>query len=222
MVVSQIKKMILSSEIGIGQKLPSERELQAHLGISRVVVREALKSLEQSGFIETKHGSAGGAFVTYKIYKPFFNSLKDLFIEGKLTLNHFFEVRKAVECLSIEMAVQHAKDEDIKKLQNNNKVLLSEIGNERKFVKTHMDFHVMIAKLSGNPLIEMIIQSSGKLLSMILETYNPNKSQTRAFQESTCQSHENIINAMQEKDIALCSKLMAIDTEFTMKLRINR
>jgi GntR family transcriptional repressor for pyruvate dehydrogenase complex len=222
MVVSQIKRMILSNEIGVGQKLPSERELREHLGISRVVVREALKSLEQSGLVEIKHGSSGGAFVTYKIYKPFYNSLYDLFTEEKLTLNHFFEVRKEVECLSIRLAAKNARGKDIKKLQNNNKKLFSEIGNERDFVEIHMDFHVTIAELSGNPLIEMIVQSLGRLLNTILDTYNPRKSQTRAFHESIFQSHEKMISAITEKNIELCSKLMAIDTEFTLKLRINR
>jgi DNA-binding FadR family transcriptional regulator len=221
MVASQIKRMILSDKIGVGQKLPSERELGEHLGVSRVVVREALRSLEQSGLVEIKHGSSGGAFVTYKIYKPFYDSLYDLFTEKRLTLNHFVEVRKAVECLSIELAVRNARTKDIKELENINKKLVAEIGNKRKFIETHMAFHVAIAKFSANPLIEMVIQSLGRLLNTILDTYNPQRSQPQEFYESACESHEKIIDAMKEKNLELCQQLMAEDTEFTKRLKIN-
>ena len=94
-IASQIKTLIFSNNVEERQKLPSERDLADQLGVSRVVVRDALRSLEQSGLIEIRPGSSGGSFVTYNLYKPFFNSIYDLFREGKLTLHHFLRGQRS-------------------------------------------------------------------------------------------------------------------------------
>jgi len=71
-VVARIKRLIYSKELKVGEKLPSERDLAARLKVSRVIVREALRSLEQSGLIEIRPGLTGGAFVVYNLQKPLF------------------------------------------------------------------------------------------------------------------------------------------------------
>src|SRR5689334_20832217 len=54
---------LLAGEYPIGSRLPSELELGDALGVSRAVVREALKRLQRTGLIRTVHGSGGGSFV---------------------------------------------------------------------------------------------------------------------------------------------------------------
>ncbi|MCQ2517226.1 MAG: GntR family transcriptional regulator [Lachnospiraceae bacterium] len=56
-LVEKIKDQILSKNISIGEKLPSENELSARYGVSRETVRKALAILEEEGFIEARHGS---------------------------------------------------------------------------------------------------------------------------------------------------------------------
>ena len=62
-IVDQLKKAILKGEFTPGQKLPSERELSEMFQASRVVVREALRTLELSGFVSIRQGPHGGAYV---------------------------------------------------------------------------------------------------------------------------------------------------------------
>ena len=69
-VVTRIKRLIYSKELKVGEKLPSERDLAARLKVSRVILREALRSLEQSGLVEIRPGLKGGAFVVYNLQKP--------------------------------------------------------------------------------------------------------------------------------------------------------
>ena len=62
-IVTQIKNAILSDRYTAGDKLPFENELRNLFNVSRVPLREALRSLEQMGLISTKQGVFGGTFV---------------------------------------------------------------------------------------------------------------------------------------------------------------
>ncbi len=62
-VLGQLKEAILRGTIKEGEKLPSERELSSFFNVSRGVVREAIRGLKATGFVEIKQGPLGGAFV---------------------------------------------------------------------------------------------------------------------------------------------------------------
>ena len=55
-IVNQIKELISRGDLRPGQKIPSERELAAFLGVSRPSVREAIMVLEAMGFLESRQG----------------------------------------------------------------------------------------------------------------------------------------------------------------------
>ena len=61
--VHYLRSLIFTGELGPGDRLPPERELAERLGISRITLRLALKSLESTGFIVTTRGARGGSRV---------------------------------------------------------------------------------------------------------------------------------------------------------------
>src|SRR5256714_13491251 len=63
-IAEQIRTAILSGRLKAGDRLSPERELAEQFGVSRVTVRDALRSLEAMGLIAVKVGARGGAFVT--------------------------------------------------------------------------------------------------------------------------------------------------------------
>src|SRR5262245_7819270 len=62
-VVKQVQEAIFSGELKPGDRLPPERELAEQFGLSRMSVRDALRTLESSGLVKIKVGSSGGAFI---------------------------------------------------------------------------------------------------------------------------------------------------------------
>jgi DNA-binding FadR family transcriptional regulator len=78
-IVAQLKTLIFSKEIKPSQRLPSERTLTDQFRVSRAVVREALRTLENSGFVEIRTGAAGGAFVADNLHIPFFRATYDIY-----------------------------------------------------------------------------------------------------------------------------------------------
>ena len=214
-ILSQIKGLILSSHIETGQRLPSERELSRRLKVSRGVVREALRSLEQSGLIEIKAGAKGGAFVTRKMHLPLFSSVQDLLKSRELTLSHFFEGRRAIETYTVRCAAEKATPEDLERLTRINQELLKGTDDKMKLREENAAFHLTIAELSGNPLLKLILQSLFELLNRLWR----DSLQSKKFVEETYKRHESLIEALKKRNISLSERLMSIDVSFTEKLR---
>jgi GntR family transcriptional repressor for pyruvate dehydrogenase complex len=96
-VVVQLKGTIMLGHFKPGDRLPSERELAEQFQVSRVAVREALRALENSGFIITRQGATGGAFVTDLTYKHLSKAFLDLFLAEKLSIPEMNQIRLMVE-----------------------------------------------------------------------------------------------------------------------------
>src|ERR1700760_1902981 len=61
-----VERLLQSMKLGVvdpGEQLPVERELAQSLGISRVTLREAIRSLQEAGYLESRRGRNGGTFV---------------------------------------------------------------------------------------------------------------------------------------------------------------
>lgn len=64
-----IERLLTAIKLGLvgdGERLPSEREMAARLSISRMTLRDAIRSLREAGYVESRHGRLGGTFVTYR------------------------------------------------------------------------------------------------------------------------------------------------------------
>jgi len=214
-ISNQIKKLIISKNIQVGEKLPAERELASQIGVSRVVIREALRSLEQAGFIEIRPGPAGGSFVSNKLYKPLFDAIYDLLQDGDLTLSHFFQAREAVESFNIQLAIKHFAKKDLEELKEINIKLSEDLQNSGNYHFHNMAFHVKIAEITGNPLLKLLV---GALLS-ILKVIYPDPRQSEDFVKALYKRHLAIIDAIEKKDINLCKKLIIEDVSYTAKLK---
>ncbi len=212
-VVARIKDLIFSDELKVGEKLTSERDLAAKLKVSRVVVREALRALEQSGLVEIKPGLAGGAFVVYNLQKPLVECVYDLLKGGSLSIAHIAEARSAVETFAIRRASEKATSGAIKRLSRINEEMLRQ---EEHFASLHSEFHREIARVSANPLMILIVDALFDLLTR-LRYHSPKIDDD--FVRATHKRHEGIIDALRKNDADLCEALMKTDVEYTKRLR---
>lgn len=210
----QIKQLILTKKVQVGEKLPTERKLAQTLNVSKVVVREALHSLEQAGFVEIHPGSAGGSFVSDKSYRPLLNSIHDLLQDGNLTLQHFYEARKAIELTSMQLALENLKAQDLKELEKINDQILEDMVNKERFPYHNKDFHVKISEISGNPLIKLI---AGALLTILIMLY-PVPMVSAEFVNKTYHRHLAMIDAMKQRNRKDCEDLICQDVEMTKEM----
>ena len=110
-VQQQLEAAIRSGEFAPGERLPSERELVATFGVSRVSVREAIRSLEAVGRIKVEHGR--GAFVTDR-RSGFGETMTNWLEQHRDEVTELHQVRGALDVLAVEEAVRHFDEEHIK------------------------------------------------------------------------------------------------------------
>ena len=89
-VAEQLKQSILLGQFEAGDKLPSERDLSNQFQVSRIAIREALRFLENTGFVETRQGVTGGTFVTDLSFEHLSNAFVDLFLAEKISARAFW------------------------------------------------------------------------------------------------------------------------------------
>lgn len=68
-----VERVLSALKLGLvppGERLPSERDLATRLGVSRVTLREALRSLAEAGWLEVRRGRNGGTFVLERPFRP--------------------------------------------------------------------------------------------------------------------------------------------------------
>jgi GntR family transcriptional repressor for pyruvate dehydrogenase complex len=209
LVISQIKNLIFSKGIDVGQKLPSERELATQLGVSRSVVREALSSLEQSGLVEIRRGRGAGSFIVDQLYKPLHHSTMDLLKSGRIGVQQFLEARIAIECFSMKIAKDKITEEHIEKLEEINEKFVRNGKDQLLQNKENSLFHVALAELSGNSLLTMMLQS----LMEFLDETRPHPPRSSSFIKAVYRSHAAIIEAMKQRDWDRCGQLLRANIE---------
>ncbi|HEX2964199.1 MAG TPA: FCD domain-containing protein [Syntrophorhabdaceae bacterium] len=213
-IVNKIKEHILSQKIPVGQGLPSERAMAKDFGVSRSVVREALRSLEQSGLVQIKAGANGGASVADNRHLPLFFSAYDLSRAGVLTLDQFYVARRVNECATIREACMRATAGDLDHLRQLNKKILAHDPDIEKARENHRAFHLAIAQIAGNPLLALIVHS----LQLLVDTLCPATGRDEI--RNMYKRHEAIIEALESRDTALCESLMVLETRATKQLNL--
>ena len=152
--IHEIENMILSGELKIGDKLPPERQMIETMGVSLSVITAGISELENKGFVEIR--PRHGIYVANYIHRGSLETLVSImrYNNGKLSRREvvsMIETRIANEQLLVRLAIEKAKDEDIKGLERYFDVLKNE-NNAERIAETVMDFFHELAILSDNVL----------------------------------------------------------------------
>ena len=176
-VAEQLKQSILLGQFKTGEKLPAERKLAEEFEVSRVAVREALRALGNSGFVSTRQGSAGGAFVTDLTFEQLTNTYLDLFLANKISLPDLYEVRLLVEPEMARCAAQNVSSKYTGRLQ-------AALDAEELPLATLMDdidrktaVHFILAEMCGNRFFEGLVRSMMRLTKQVVEAVSPDPRQ---------------------------------------------
>jgi DNA-binding FadR family transcriptional regulator len=149
-----VERLLQTIKLGIvahGQKLPPERELAAQLGISRVTLREAIRALQDAGYLDVRRGRYGGAFVIYEPPNPRTDDLRRAVNEmGQGGLEDALTFRMAVECGAAQVLACTDLTADQRGTLTRR---LSEVNEAAPGDYRRLDtaFHLSIAELTGSP-----------------------------------------------------------------------
>ncbi|QOZ23335.1 FadR/GntR family transcriptional regulator [Bradyrhizobium sp. CCBAU 51753] len=166
-VSRQIGEQIQSGRLLPGEKLPNERDLASTFAVSRHVVREALRSLESLGQIELRKGAAGGAFVANGGPQPLTKIMQGMVAVGGVDLEQLTEARLAIESAVIRAACDAADEAGLAALDANIDEAERQTLAGHSTLKTQINvhFHILVAELTGNPILIMMMRSLMSILS---------------------------------------------------------
>src|SRR3984957_3984114 len=106
-VADRIRATIFKDKLALFQRMPSERDLAAQFGVSRVVVREAIRTLETSGLVTVKKGPKGGIFVTQDYERQIVDTIPNLLAGGEDKLDNLLEIRLLIEPYAAARLAEH-------------------------------------------------------------------------------------------------------------------
>ncbi len=208
-VVEQIRDRVLSGELEDGDQLPTERELTEQLGVSRTVVREAMKALRQEGLVEVRPGR--GTFISCDTSRAV-KRLLDLMmrIDRGSDWSHVIEIREILEPEIAALAARRGTEKQIMAMREAVAAMDAALDDADAFVTADDDFHLAMAKGTQNPLLVAFIDSIVDLL---------HQQRARIFllpggPEGGQYHHKCVLNAIVRRDAEAARAAMCAHCEF--------
>ncbi len=182
-----IRQAIIEQALKPGTKLP-EDEIGAHFGVSRTLVRATLARLQAEGLVETQPKRSA------KVAQPTLKEAKEI-----------FDLRRVLEREAIRLVAErwrpefeaelegHVREEAAAKAQN----------DERVSIRLAGEFHIKLAALTNNGLLQRYLGEVVSRCSLILATFGRPHSSQCAIDE-----HHRIIDALRRRDQAAAIETM--------------
>lgn len=160
-ICERIREQLALGVLKPGDKLPPERDLAQQLGVSRNVLREALRSLEMAGVLKLQKGVKGGAFIREGDTSRMNVVMRDMLSLGTISVRELSEARIDVLDLVVRLACANAKQADFEALEGNieRTELATREGRLLDRVECSRDFYRLLAVATGNKVIAMILDS---------------------------------------------------------------
>lgn len=193
LIVEQIQDMIMTGELKSGDKLPSERSLAEQFDASRSSIREAMRSLEILGVLESRQGE--GNFVRDTTDGEWLEPISVMFKLSNGTFEEILEMRMIIETESAALAAVRMNKEERRAL----KAIMDGIrvsDSEEERAALDQDFHVMLAKGSKNILIMTVMQAINTILKNFIEEARKSINVWSAESDLLLEQHQNICNAV--------------------------
>ena len=154
-VAAQLREAIFGRRYKPGQRLPTEHELSDVFGVSRIIVREAVRDLEKSGLVAVKRGARGGAFVQEMNHGAVTSVMRDVLTMSRTDSAHIIEVRLELEPHVAGLAARRATEDDLGAMRGHLQAEPSGPGPE--YVRWNVGFHRKVAHACHNPVYELLM-----------------------------------------------------------------
>lgn len=203
-VINNIKNKIFLGELKAGDKLPIEDDLAKELGVGRGSIREAIKVLQSIGIVKIIRGE--GMFITDGDITKAVEPLLFNIILSKTNKSDLYKLRNMFEKAILQSIIMTRTKEDlesIKQIIEDTEKCIQETSDWEVFIKLDFKFHLKLASLVNNTLVESFYRIILNLSApFIKETYfnNPNN------EYHALEDHKNIYKTIEKQDMKAAEK----------------
>lgn len=205
--IDAIGSYIRGNKLQEGAQLPTELELASRLGVSRSILREALRHFRTLGII-TSRSKTGAKLAKlfpadpYRSYRPFLISQPGI-------LPKLIQLRGIIESGSAELIVMQAAAEQIEAMKKYNRRFKEA---RRLSDRTMADclFHSELLRCAGNPFIDSLIPLFSDFFQQVMSTVSDD---IRTKHEDIVKEHERIIGCIEKKDSAGVRAMLCVHNQ---------
>ncbi|HEY0009869.1 MAG TPA: FadR/GntR family transcriptional regulator [Tepidisphaeraceae bacterium] len=215
-VVRHLRGKILSGELAVGADLPPEATIGVTLGVSRTVVREAMRVMRAQGLVQVSQGRQPRVLAVDP--QTAVDGLTLVLQRSDSSLDSLVELRRPIESEIAFLAAERASADSIHQMSASIQDLLQATTLEER-VLADMQFHMLLAESTGNLLFVMVLQSIWGLLR---------KSRLLTMAQSSVDVpaswHERILTAVKQRNgvLAKDERLQHINASALDLERIQR
>lgn len=199
LVTEQLIDFIMDGKIHMGEKLNTE-ELAQQLGVSRMPIRDAIKSLEKMGLVESI------PYVGVHVVSLSEEDVREVYIG-----------RKSLEPIAAYYACERITEEEMTEIETIHKELSAFCENmplsAKKIFLYNKEFHFAIYRASGFKRIIDMIESLWNNLAFCKLIYSQNYAESRENARAMLKEHEGFLEALRERDSVLLQKLLYASLE---------
>jgi GntR family transcriptional repressor for pyruvate dehydrogenase complex len=164
LVVDKITNSIIINELSDGELLPPENKLCEMFGVSRSILREAIRVLASKGLVKVRQGY-GTLVCMPKVSMPeeaFGTYLKT----NPLSVSQIMEIRTPIEIEVARLAAERRQDIHLKRMESSLQMLHSPMETIEAYVNADHEFHTTMIEATGNPLFGIVIRSIMRYLDL--------------------------------------------------------
>ncbi len=196
-VQEEIKLFIVESGMKSGDIMPTEKALEEQLGISRTSIREALRSLEALGIIESRHGV--GRFVRRFNFDAILDNLSYYIEVNVKDFREIIDVRIALESSFLRKMTSVISDKEIDELFD----ILNDMDNQvttgqsdENLIQVHTAFHLKLYEKAENSFLSRLIS----MFATIQRTLTTLKKYRTSDKGEFIELHRKLIQALVDRD----------------------
>jgi DNA-binding FadR family transcriptional regulator len=199
----RLKEYIIANNLQAGAPLPSETQLAEQLGVSRAVVREALRSLESLGVIHSRRGA--GRYVSQFNLDPVLQNLSYGMLFDVEDLQEIIAVRERLEVGFVADAIEALDEATLNQMWEVLDRMEQKAVAGQEYLDEDLAFHRCIFSMTGNRLLI-------KLLDIFRFVYQNLHNQSLGVAQNSgteLQNHRAILQAVEAKNIELAKELLS-------------
>jgi GntR family transcriptional repressor for pyruvate dehydrogenase complex len=195
-ITARISDAIIGGELGPGDRLPAERELAEQFGVSRTVVRDAVKMLSGRGVLQVRRGA--GIFVASAeetVMGRLGQPANFLPLRGA-GLRDLFDVRKVLEAQGTEWAAERRSAHHVERLRGIIEDAHRHPGDPEVLSERDAGFHVAVAEASQNLVLVRVMLT----LLDLLEAARRESLSIPGRPELSLSQHEDVLREIEARD----------------------
>jgi GntR family transcriptional repressor for pyruvate dehydrogenase complex len=152
-IVADVREALFGKRLKPGDFLGTEKDLAARHGVSRIVARDALRTLEALGIVEIRMGKGGGARVARGNPRLFAEALAVQLDLTGVSAAEILDAQRAVECMAAELAAENATAADHERIKRLLADAERKLDDVDAYTLSSREFHLAIAEASHNRVL---------------------------------------------------------------------